>query len=411
MIPLLALPDTLILFAAVIALSAGSAYLLARELFPTRAARALLGAVHVPPAIGVALWQFAAEPWAGLGVRIAWSALIVLAPSALALFIMGLLVRGIGAIRSLRRPERPASGPSPYPSPRPAHAPASALSRRAMMQASVSILPLSAASAGATGLASAPDEARVPVIKMRFPDLHPDLEGLKILHLSDLHLGVSKRVEHLDALLARVAPLAPDLIVLTGDVADNLEELQAALEVLHRYRPRLGVYASLGNHEYLHDIRRTRPIYDQSPVPLLVDRGETLAVGRAKLYVAGADDPVAMGGPRVAEVLERSIERCSEHAPEGAFRLLLCHRPEGFGPAAKRGFHLTLSGHTHGGQIGLFGRSAFQSLWPDLYLWGTYARGGSRLYTTSGFGHWFPFRLACPTEAPLLVLTRGASPA
>jgi uncharacterized protein len=63
-------------------------------------------------------------------------------------------------------------------------------------------------------------------------------------------------------------------------------------------------------------------------------------------------------------------------------------------------------GHTHGGQIGLFGRSAFEALAPELHLWGTYARGESRLYTTSGFGHWFPFRLGCPTEAPILELVR-----
>jgi hypothetical protein len=397
-IPLLDLPDTLLLFIAVLALSAGSALLLARELFHTRAARALLGAVLAPPGIGFALWANGAEPWAGLGVRITWSALMVLAPSALALFISGLFVRGIAALRSLR-PERPRPSPAPVP----------VLSRRAMMQASVSILPLSAASAGVGGLISAPNEVRVPRIEMRFRDLHPDLEGLKILHLSDLHLGVSKRVEHLEGVLARVEALAPDLVVVTGDLADNLDELRAALEVLHRRRPRLGVFASLGNHEYLHDIRRTRPIYEQSPVPLLVDRGTTLEVGRAKLYIAGADDPVVMGGRQVAERLDRSVERCSERAPADAFRLLLCHRPEGFAPAARRGFHLTLAGHTHGGQVGLFGRSAFQALWPDLYLWGTYARGGSRLYTTSGFGHWFPFRLGCPTEAPLIVLASDRS--
>jgi len=394
-IPLLPLVDTLVLFAAVLGIAAIGAVLLSRELFSTRVSRALFCAAFLIPAIGMLLWELAAEPWAGLGVRITWTALIVLGPSAIALLVTGLLARGFLAIRSLR-PKRPAAEPSPGPN----------LSRRAMMRASVSILPLSAASAGISGLAAAPDEVRVPVIKMRFPDLHPDLEGLKILHLSDLHLGVAKRVEHLEALLKRVEALKPDLIVLTGDVADDLNELRAALELLHHHRPRLGVFASLGNHEYLHDIRLTRPIYDQSPVPLLVDGGTTLTVGRAKLYVAGADDPVVMGGKQVTDVLERSVARCRERAPDDAFRLLLCHRPEGFAPAAKHGFHLTLAGHTHGGQIGLFGRSAFQSLWPDLYLWGTYARGGSRLYTTSGFGHWFPFRLGCPTEAPLIMLTR-----
>jgi predicted MPP superfamily phosphohydrolase len=94
---------------------------------------------------------------------------------------------------------------------------------------------------------------------------------------------------------------------------------------------------------------------------------------------------------------------CASHAPRNAFRVLLCHQPRGFVAAAAHDFHLTLSGHTHGGQVGLLGASALEG----TFLWGSYARGQSRLYTTSGFGHGFPFRLGCPTEAPLIVLARG----
>ncbi|AUX43410.1 uncharacterized protein SOCE26_048580 [Sorangium cellulosum] len=400
MLPLLPLPLTTQVFLVVLALGAASAALLARELFRTRVARALLAAAYVIPAIGLALWDAGREPWAALGVRLAWTGLIVLAPAAALLFVAALIFRGLAALRrglaALRRP-RPAARVPPAPDG----------SRRALVQASLSVLPAAAASASLRGLTNAPDEPRVRLVRMRFRGLHPDLEGLRILQLSDLHLGVSKRVEHLEASLRRVAPLAPDLIVLTGDVADDLGELKAALDAVHRHRPRLGAFAALGNHEYLHDIRRTRPLYEQSPVPLLVDRGVTLSVGRARLHIAGADDPVVLGGEGLWRALERSVARCRDGAPDDAFRLLLCHRPEGFRAAAERGFHLTLAGHTHGGQIGLLGRSAFQSLWPEDYLWGTYTRGESRLYTTSGFGHWFPFRLGCPTEAPIIVLERA----
>ena len=75
--------------------------------------------------------------------------------------------------------------------------------------------------------------------------------------------------------------------------------------------------------------------------------------------------------------------------------------------------NLTLSGHTHGGQIGLGGRSIFEYLGgPGQYLWGEYNSGSGKLYTSAGVGHWFPFRLGCPAEAPVLVLrsiTRTAS--
>jgi uncharacterized protein len=85
----------------------------------------------------------------------------------------------------------------------------------------------------------------------------------------------------------------------------------------------------------------------------------------------------------------------------------MSHRPDAFDHAAVRGIDLTLAGHTHGGQIGMFGRSVFESYWPERYLWGRYERNGSQLYTSAGVGHWFPFRLGCPPEAPVIELTRG----
>jgi predicted MPP superfamily phosphohydrolase len=250
----------------------------------------------------------------------------------------------------------------------------------------------------------------MPVIRMRYPGLHPDLEGLRILHLSDLHLGVELGLPDLDRGLARAMAHQPDLIVLTGDLADHPDLIEPALERVARAGARCGVLASLGNHEYLHGIELARPAYERSPVPLLVGTGRTLRVGRAKLFVGGADDPVHMSGD-IARMLGSTIASAARAAPPDAdFRLLLCHRPEGFAPAAEHGFDLTLAGHTHGGQLGLLGRSLFERLHPGVGWWGAYARPGrrrtSRLYTTSGFGHWFPYRLGCPTEMPLVVLER-----
>jgi predicted MPP superfamily phosphohydrolase len=243
-------------------------------------------------------------------------------------------------------------------------------------------------------------------IPVTFPKLHPALEGFSILQLSDLHLGASRNVRDLERFFERLSlpSRRPDLIVFTGDIADDLHQLGPALQLAHQFRARCGVLASLGNHEYLHDIRRARAIFDASPVPLLVDTGTTLRVGDADLYVAGANDPVVIQ-TNIQPFLEGTVDRALRDAPSDAFRLLLSHRPEGFDPAARHGIDLTLSGHTHGGQIGFNGKSAFEPLWPDGYLWGAYRRGASRLYTTSGFGDWFPFRIGCSTEAPLVVLS------
>jgi predicted MPP superfamily phosphohydrolase len=206
-------------------------------------------------------------------------------------------------------------------------------------------------------------------------------------------------------LLDSLRPHPPDLIVLTGDVADKLEELVAGLDVVTAFAPRLGVYAALGNHEYLNGIQEMLPVYQNSAVRLLLNDTVSIQLGGATLFLAGVDDPVFIGPAK--PFYEQAISACATGAPADAFRLLLCHRPDGFEAASRHGFHLTLSGHTHGGQVGLLGRSAFEVLLGMPYLWGSYRRGESRLYTTSGFGHWFPFRLNCPAEAPLVVLRRA----
>jgi hypothetical protein len=372
---------------------------------------------------GVALWSVGTArdhvPSILLGTRIAYVGVLVLAPAALTLPFTALLNRLL--LRLFTRPSPPAlafpvpgslfSTSTPTPTPTPAHA----LSRRAFIHAGTASLPALGAIAGARGLTSAGDPPRIPVIPMRFENLHPDLEGLRILQLSDLHLGACAGLADLaKGLDAAISAQHPDLIVLTGDLADDPALITGALELVARANARHGALASLGNHEYLHDIEVTRPKYEASAIPLLVSAGQTLTIGRAKLFIGGADDPVHMHGD-IAAMLRPSIERAAADAsPDADFRLLLCHRPEGFGPAAELGFDLTLSGHTHGGQIGLFGRSIFEKLMPGTGWWGTYARprhAGSRsrssparLYTTSGFGHWFPFRIGCPTEMPILVL-------
>jgi predicted MPP superfamily phosphohydrolase len=244
----------------------------------------------------------------------------------------------------------------------------------------------------------------MPRITMSYGDLPLDLDGLRILQLTDLHLGAYVHLSDVEKTLARIDE-KPDLVVITGDIADDLRQLAPTLKLVHELAPRFGVFAVTGNHEYMHHIAEVRRIFDKSPIPLLYDQATVVRIGAASLYLAGVADPVHMED--VDEILERSIDVALDGAPSDAFHLLLSHRPEGFVQAARRGVALTLSGHTHGGQVGIFGRSAFEPFFPNKFLRGTYARGSSRLYTSAGFGHWFPFRLNCPAEAPTIVLARA----
>ncbi len=428
MFPPIPLPETAEIFTG-LALSTGFAL---RSLLPawwrTTAVRRAFAATVLVGLFGFVLWGsaplFGAWGLSSQGVGLAWLVVFVLASLAVTLPIAAVVrvgLVGIGRIVGARQsratpaaslpPSRvsPVAPAVPVASPAPVAPPTSSpvLARRVLLEGTAAALPLFAVGQSLRGFVGADDAPKMPVVRMRFADLPRELEGLRILHLSDLHLGVSFHVDDLERLLERARAARPHLVLLTGDLADDPREIPPALRAIAELGAPLGAFASIGNHEYLHDIRRTRPLFDKSPVPLLLDEGTTLRVGNARLYLAGADDPVYLAGTEA--FLTRSFDRAAKDAPTDAFRLLLSHRPEGFLPASARGFHLTLSGHTHGGQIGLAGKSVFERLERPAWLkyaWGSYARGPSRLYTTSGFGHWFPFRLACPTEVPLVVLER-----
>ena len=95
-----------------------------------------------------------------------------------------------------------------------------------------------------------------------------------------------------------------------------------------------------------------------------------------------------------------------EDWPSDTMAVVMSHRPRGFDSAAKHRVPLTLAGHTHGYQMGLGGWSVGEVIGAP-YPRGFYRKGESHLYTSTGFGHWFPFRLGCPREAPVITLRRA----
>lgn len=279
------------------------------------------------------------------------------------------------------------------------------LSRRGLLTAAAAVAPALAMGAGIQGFRRGFSPVAIRKRSLVLPLLPEALEGLRILQLSDVHLGVYRQLGDLEAALELAARESPDLVVITGDFVEHGDLLPDALDLVLAVRPKLGVVACLGNHEYFQSIRDIRTTYERKGVPLLVDEALSLTTDSAKLSVLGIDDPRSMGGdlrPALEYSLERTLAKSS-----GDFQLLLSHRPEAILPASELDLGLVLSGHTHGGQIGFNGKSAFEALSHDGYLWGPYTRARTGLYTTSGFGHWYPFRLGCESELPLLELSRA----
>lgn len=279
--------------------------------------------------------------------------------------------------------------------------------RRLILKTTTVIFPVIAVSTGVSGVACSFGESRIPKINLSYNDLPSGLNGLKILQISDSHLGYYISLNHLEQMLIKAEEQKPDIILLTGDIADDLRILPDALSMISQVNPHLGCYACLGNHEYYRGINEVLRAYNASPIPLLVNAGIAIDIEGIPLYIAGADDPRWMRRDN-SRFIDEAVDKSIALAPDNAFKILMSHRPTAFDLAAEKGVQLTLAGHTHGGQIGVGGRSIFEYLLPLKYQWGHYKnKNGSQLYTTSGFGHWFPFRLGCPSETPLIELRKS----
>ena len=279
--------------------------------------------------------------------------------------------------------------------------------RRRFLRQSLAAVPALTTLTAGGGIFASTTPAHLPEIQLDFPGLPPGLEGLSILHLSDIHIGPYVRLGHLEELLQRAAARRADLVLVTGDLCDDVPVYGDTLRLIEALNPPLGIFACLGNHEHFRGLRRIREHFARSKVGLLVDEGMVLQRNGAPFYVGGADDPRTLRSPESYQLLQGFVEKALGDAPAGVFRILMSHRSQGLDYAAPFGVELVLAGHTHGFQLGHQGRSLFETWMPERYPWGHYRKQSSQLYTSAGVGHWFPFRLGCPPEAPILTLRRA----
>lgn len=289
--------------------------------------------------------------------------------------------------------------------------------RRAFLRSVSGVAPVVAASTGPVGAIAAGIRPVLTRVDIKSDDIPAALDGLTILQLTDVHLGVFIHEDQFQAVVDVVteAGVRPDLVVLTGDIADDFTQLPGALKRLAALTPTLGTFACIGNHEIYRGRETAERIYAQEGVGFLCNGGVVLEVNGSKLWLAGADDP-ARGVDGPAPFLARTVGDAMKACPaDVTCKVLLSHRPRGFDSAVEHGVTLTLSGHTHGAQMALFGRSLLEPLWPESFLLGHYTRRGPRvtshLYTSAGLGHWMPFRLNCPCEAVLVTLRSGQATA
>jgi len=237
---------------------------------------------------------------------------------------------------------------------------------------------------------------RIERVVVTTDKLPPHAAGLRIVQISDVHLGSLVGRGRLAAILAAVNALKPDMLVSTGDLMDAAgPRVDALAPMLAEVRPRYGKYAVMGNHEAYLGLGRAEAFHARAGFRLLRDT----RVDVAGIVVAGFDDPAVAGQGWGAIEAERGL--LNEVSPD-RFVVVLKHRPDIEQGAA---FDLQLSGHTHGGQIFPFGL-LIRPIFP--WLSGLHVvKGHAQLYISRGTGTWGPpLRLFADPEVTLIELRR-----
>lgn len=257
---------------------------------------------------------------------------------------------------------------------------------------------------GGAGFAWSQRPLAVREVDVPVQGLAPALVGLRIVQLTDVHVGNLIRSDFVRQMVEKVNDLHPDLVAITGDLVDgSVPELAAHTAPLAGLRSRHGTWFCTGNHEYYSGVHPWVEELRRLGVTVLLNQHEVRDHDGATLVIAGVTDLHAEGiEPSHAPDLAAAMAG----APEGAFRLLLAHQPGAIVEAPAHQVDLQLSGHTHGGQY-FPGTLLVHLAHPyvrDLHL----HEGRTWIYVSCGTGFWGPpMRLGTTAEITLLTLRQA----
>jgi len=244
---------------------------------------------------------------------------------------------------------------------------------------------------------------RLRALDVPLPGLAEELQGLRVAHLSDFHLGLPSRGSHaVERAVEWVREREPELVCVTGDLVSRPRGEPVLRELLGRLG---GAYVVLGNHDVEHSrdpFSRAAGLTELAPAHLLVDESATVALRGKRVQIVGVDPRAyRQGRSKPWELVDESAD----------LRILLCHFPYVLDFLPPRAFDLVLAGHMHDGQISLpLGRSRkYRFAHPHTrYVAGLYRRSAATLHVSPGLGTTFvPFRFFARPEATELVLQRN----
>ncbi len=303
-----------------------------------------------------------------------------------------------GTARLLRRP-----APPPAIAP-PAFSPAIRPTRRQLLGGlAMALPPLATGALVSRAMKQLKAPPRVRRMELVLAQLPSHMDGMTIAHITDTHVGKFTEPGSLNALADQVNSLRADFTVVTGDLIDmSLSDLPATLDMINRLDPREGIVVCEGNHDLFESRHRFENRTRAAGVPLLVDQS---------CLIEFRGSPVQFLGLKWQEggdaLIQQNFAWLRPQINPDAFPILLAHHPHAFDSAADANIPLTLSGHTHGGQLMLSDRigggPAFFRYWSGLYQ-----KSASSLVVSNGVGSWFPLRINAPAEIIHLTLRSQA---
>ncbi len=245
---------------------------------------------------------------------------------------------------------------------------------------------------------------RVPDVKtveITLKNLPPELDGLSIVQISDLHASRLLQGSWVQAVVTKANAQNPDLILLTGDMIDGAYQKRSAdIAPISQLSARLGVFAIPGNHEYYSNYTGWVDVFPKLGLSMLHNEHVVIEDKGQAFVLAGTTDRVASRFSFPPPDIEAALQGMPQNIPV----ILMEHQPRDAAKNAKAGVDLQLSGHTHGGQI--LGLNLISKYVNKGFVSGLYDVEQMQLYVSNGAGLWpgFAIRLGCPSEITKVIL-------
>ncbi|TGN19758.1 metallophosphoesterase [Leptospira idonii] len=240
-------------------------------------------------------------------------------------------------------------------------------------------------------------------IEVPVQNLHPDLDGFKIVQISDVHIGPTIKGKFLSHVVERINHLEPDFVAITGDLVDgNVNILKHHLLPLGALKSKYGTFFVTGNHEYYSGVKAWIKEIQTLGIRVLLNENELLRHKGSVVALAGVTD---LKAGSILPEHTTNPGKAIRGGENSDFKILLAHQPDSILEAASYGYDLQLSGHTHGGQY-----------FPGnivIYLAQKFVAGLHRykdmwLYVSRGTGYWGPpLRIGAPSEITQIVLRKA----